>query len=109
MIMVGFGLYLAYILFQSLIFERMMATFKEAGNVGFLMYVADAFGYLGSIIVMFYKHFSRAHFSWVAFFVKSGYIVGMSCLLLVTASFFYFIQRYESQRINHHVEEISLN
>ena len=109
MISVGFGLYLAYILFQSLIFERMMATFKEIGNVGFLMYVADAFGYLGSIMVMFYKHFSRLSFSWVNFFVNASYIVGMSCLLLVTASFFYFIQRYETQRINHHVEEISLN
>jgi hypothetical protein len=27
----------------------MIATFKYAGNVGFLMYVADSFGYLGSI------------------------------------------------------------
>ncbi len=109
MIAMGFGLYLAYILFQSLIFERMMATFKEVGNVGFLMYVADAFGYLGSIMVMFYKHFSSKTFSWVAFFVQSSYLVGVACLILVSASFVYFFQRYETQKINHHVQDPILN
>ena len=109
MISMGFGLYLAYILFQSLIFERMMATFKEVGNVGFLMYVADAFGYLGSILVMFYKHFSPKTFSWIGFFTQSSYIVGGASLILVTASFLYFFQRYESQKINHHVKDPILN
>jgi Family of unknown function (DUF5690) len=108
MMLVGFGMYLAYILFQSLIFERMMATFKEIGNVGFLMYVADAFGYLGSILVMFYKHFSPKTFSWLSFFTHSSYIVGWSCLLLMSASFVYFFQRYETQKINHHAVSASI-
>jgi hypothetical protein len=102
MVSAGFGLYLAYILFQSLIFERMMATFKEMGNVGFLMYVADAFGYLGSITVMFYKHFRSKTLSWLTFFTQANYVVGFACLVLVSMSFMYFFQRYETQKINLH-------
>jgi hypothetical protein len=94
MIMIGFGLYLSYILFQVLIFERMMATFREVGNVGFLMYVADATGYLGSIAVMFYKNFSSQNLSWLDFFTQSSYIVGITCLVLVSASWAYFYQQY---------------
>jgi hypothetical protein len=109
MMSAGFGLYLAYILFQSLIFERMMATFKEIGNVGFLMYVADAFGYLGSIIVMFYKHFSSKTISWLAFFTQANYIVGVACLVLVSVSFMYFFQRYETQKINLSINDPILN
>jgi hypothetical protein len=101
MILVGFGLYISYILFQVLIFERMMATFREVGNVGFLMYLADATGYLGSILVMFYKHFSSQKLSWLAFFIQANYIVGITCLVLVTLSWFYFFQRYTvKQEIN---------
>jgi Family of unknown function (DUF5690) len=109
MISMGFGLYIAYILFQSVIFERMMATFKEIGNIGFLMYVADAFGYLGSILVMFYKHFSPKTFSWIGFFTQASYVVGVSCLVLVSASFVYFFQRYETQKINLYNSDPILN
>lgn len=100
MVLIGFGLYLSYILFQVLIFERMMATFREVGNVGFLMYVADATGYLGSILVMFYKHFSAQKLSWLTFFTQASYIVGISCIILVSISWFYFFQRHEAQRLN---------
>jgi Family of unknown function (DUF5690) len=99
MILVGFGLYLSYILFQSLIFERMMATFREVGNVGFLMYMADAFGYLGSIIVMFYKNFGVKDMSWLQFFTHSAYVVAWSCGILVSLSLLYFFQKYEYKKI----------
>ncbi len=105
MILVGFGLYLSYILFQVLIFERMMATFREVGNVGFLMYVADATGYLGSILVMFYKHFSAQKLSWLTFFTLSSYIVGISCLILVSLSWLYFFQRYTTKREIHFIQK----
>jgi hypothetical protein len=67
MVACGFGLYLSYVLFQSLIFERLMAAFREVGNVGFLMYVADAFGYLGSVGVLLFKNFGAKATSWWAF------------------------------------------
>lgn len=99
MICVGFGMYLSYILFQSLIFERMMATFREVGNAGFLMYVADAFGYLGSIMVMFYKSFGGKNLSWLQFFTKAAYVEAAACLILMNLSLIYFFQKYEYKKI----------
>jgi hypothetical protein len=52
MIMLGMGLYLGYVPFNSILFDRMIATFKYVSTVGFLIYLADAFGYLGSIGVL---------------------------------------------------------
>ncbi|MFX4906753.1 DUF5690 family protein, partial [Acinetobacter baumannii] len=44
MTLVGLGLYMVYIPFNSVYFERLIATFRFTGNVGFLIYVADSFG-----------------------------------------------------------------
>jgi hypothetical protein len=97
MISIGFGLYLSYILFQSLIFERMIATFKEVGNVGFLMYLADAFGYLGSIGAMFLKNFGAKDISYFRYFVEGGYVMALACLVLMSLSFMFFFQKHEAQ------------
>ena len=55
MILLGFGLYIPYVTFHTTIFERMFATFREKGTIGYLMYVADAVGYLGYVGVMIFK------------------------------------------------------
>lgn len=68
MIFVGFGLYLGYIAYHALLFERFIATFKYAANIGFLFYFADAFGYLGSVTAFLLKNFFSPDISWVNFF-----------------------------------------
>ncbi|MDO9157065.1 DUF5690 family protein [Sediminibacterium sp.] len=62
------GLYLAYLPFNCLYFERMISTYSVKGNVGFVMYIADAFGYLGTVLVLLIKEFVSFQFSWVVFF-----------------------------------------
>ena len=42
---------------NCILFERMLAAFGLSGKCGFLMYLADSFGYLGSILVLFGKDF----------------------------------------------------
>ena len=49
------GLYLAYVPFNCILFDRMMAAVKKPGNRGFLIYLADASGYVGSVGLMLYK------------------------------------------------------
>jgi hypothetical protein len=68
MILSTTGLYLAYLPFNCLYFERMISTYAVKGNVGFVMYIADAFGYLGTVIVLLLKTFVEFQFSWVNFF-----------------------------------------
>lgn len=52
MVVIGLGLYLPYVAVHTTVFERLLAMTRERGTVGFLMYVADAFGYLGYVGVM---------------------------------------------------------
>lgn len=52
MVMIGLGLYLPYVAMHTTVFERLLSMTRERGNLGFLMYVADAFGYLGYVGVM---------------------------------------------------------
>lgn len=90
MILVGIGLYLGYIPFNSIFFDRLIATFKYIGTVGFIMYVADSFGYLGSVAVLFYKEFGQANLSWLDFFISGGYIISVVGTLLIMGSMLYF-------------------
>jgi MFS family permease len=102
MILVGLGLYLGYIPFNSIFFDRLIATFQYAGTVGFIMYVADSFGYLGSVSVLFFKEFGFAKLSWLNFFLSGGYIVSISGTLLIAGSMTYFHykhKRWKSEKL----------
>lgn len=52
MVACGVGLYVPYVAFHTTVFERLIAASRRPCNLGFLMYVADAIGYLGYAIVM---------------------------------------------------------
>lgn len=85
MIINGVGLYLPYILFHCLIFERFVALLRVSGNVGFLFYTADALGYTGSVGIMIFKEFSNSRVTWVNFLGDlnqvGGIIMTVVCIL----------------------------
>ncbi|MGC4102621.1 DUF5690 family protein [Ferruginibacter sp.] len=80
------GLYLAYLPFNCLYFERMIATYKINGNFGFVMYIADAFGYLGTVTVLLIKEFMPVKYSWTAFFTFLFYTSAILGVLLIATS-----------------------
>lgn len=94
MIMLGMGLYLGYVPFNSILFDRMIATFKYVSTVGFLIYLADAFGYLGSIGVLLYKELAQPSLSWLDFFIHAGYIMSVAGSMLIIGAMIYFRARY---------------
>ena len=80
------GLYLAYLPFNCLYFERMLATYKVKGNIGFVMYIADAFGYLGTVAVLLIKEFIPIKYSWINFFSFLFYAAGIAGVILIIVS-----------------------
>ena len=86
----GFGTYLAYIPFNSILFDRMIATFRQVSNVGFLIYLADAFGYLGSVAVLLYKDLFTPELSWVRFFSGASYALAIGGGLAMLGAWGYF-------------------
>jgi hypothetical protein len=89
-ILTGFGAYTSYIPFNCILFERLIAAFKYPSNAGFLIYLADAFGYLGSVMVLFYKDFFVSELDWVTFFTFACYGVSATGVLFTTAALVYF-------------------
>ena len=77
------GLYLGYVPYNCFYFERMLATYKVQGNVGFVIYIADAFGYLGTVVVLLVKEFIKIKYSWVDFFTWLFYLSAAGGILLV--------------------------
>jgi hypothetical protein len=90
MISVGFGMYAAYIAYHAVLFERWIALFREKGNIGFLMYIADAFGYLASVGVLMFRNFGYNQMSWLNFFTSISYLAGSLCLALGGLAVLYF-------------------
>jgi len=99
MIIVGFSMYLPYIAFHALFFERWIAYFKIKSNIGFLMYVADAAGYLGSTLVLLFKNFNSIQYSWVSFFTYSALVTSIIIIVLSIANFLYFKKQDKLQII----------
>ena len=90
MILVGLGLYVAYVPFGCLLFDRMLAAFRYTGTAGFMIYVADAFGYLGSVGILLYKNFGQPDLSWLDFFIYSSYFLCISGVFMLITSILYF-------------------
>jgi MFS family permease len=95
MIMLGMGLYMGYVPFNSILFDRMIATFKYVSTVGFLIYLADAFGYLGSIGVLLYKELGQPNLSWLEFFIHAGYVMSVAGSVLIIGSMIYFSYKHQ--------------
>ena len=95
--LVGLGLYMGYIPFNCIFFERLIAAFKITGNVGFLIYVVDAWGYLGSSAVMLSKEIFRLQLTWTQFYPISVVLFSITGLLGTAYSWFYFSRNYKHQ------------
>jgi hypothetical protein len=68
----------------------MIATYKVQSNVGFLMYISDAFGYLGSVLILLLKEFSGVQLSWTEFFINAVFtvtIIGITGTLIAAIYF----------------------
>jgi hypothetical protein len=85
------GLYLAYLPFNCLYFERFLAVYELKANVGFVMYIADAFGYLGTVLVLLIKEFVTIEYSWSAFFSNLFYTSSITGIVLI----FYTVQIHQ--------------
>lgn len=98
MISVGFGLYICYVPFNCIFFDRMIATFRIKGNAGYLIYIADAFGYLGSMAVLLYKNFGQNTISWLRFFINGTYFIATIGIVISVISLVYFTKKHKKER-----------
>lgn len=91
MVLIGLGLYLGYVPFGTVLFDRIIAGTQFVGNVGFAIYLADSFGYLGSVVLMIYKNLIYDETSWLQFFTGFSYVTSVACFggFLFSAAYFW--------------------
>lgn len=89
MILAGAGLYMGYTPFNAMLFDRMIAATGKVGTAGFLIYVADSFGYIGSISLLLVKSFARLDIAWGQFLANGAYVAcGLGLVGLLFANRF---------------------
>ncbi len=93
MILSGAGLYMAYTPFNAMLFDRLMAVSGRIGTAGFLIYVADASGYLGSCTLLIWRNFGLMHLNWLQVFTASAYGTSILGILLVSLSAVFFMRK----------------
>ncbi len=93
MIALGAGTYLAYTPFNALLFDRFIAAGGRSGTAGFLIYVADAAGYVSSVALLVFRNFVGVQLSWVAFLQATSYVVALAGMALIVGAGFYFQRR----------------
>lgn len=99
MTLAGLGLYAGYVPYNAIFFDRMIASFNYKSNVGFIMYIADAVGYLGSISVLLMKELGDSQTSWNSFFKNGLLIMSVTGAVAGSLSLIYFLQSARKSRI----------
>ncbi|NUP11155.1 MAG: hypothetical protein HOW73_34350 [Polyangiaceae bacterium] len=90
MIAIGLGVYVAYVPYNCVLFDRLVAASGSRANAGFLIYVADASGYAGSVLLLVYKNVGQKNLSWVGFLESLGLFASGVIALGVAVSALYF-------------------
>jgi len=99
MVLLGLGLYLPYVAVHTTIFERLIAMTRDRGNLGYLMYLADAFGYLGYVGVMFAKNIWGVKEQFLDFFITLSWgIAAGAAVLLLLCGLYFALRSVESPR-----------
>jgi hypothetical protein len=83
MVLQGIGLYLPYIVVHTTLFERLIAMTRDRGTIGYLMTLADSFGYLGYVGVLVARNVLGPTERFLAFFLTLSWVIAAACLVLL--------------------------
>jgi len=92
----GIGMAMGYVPFQIVLLERFVAAFSIRGNVGFLMYLSDSFGYLASVLLIFSGEFGWWNFEKSQLIVQLAIYGGMAGMVFSLGGLLYFLMRRKS-------------
>lgn len=96
MILVGLGLYLGYVPYGSVLFDRTIAALGTVATAVFLIYISDAVAYAGSVGIVLYKVLGQADISKLQFFRYFSYAMSATCVAFLAISGSYFLRRAKS-------------
>ncbi|HTJ47439.1 MAG TPA: DUF5690 family protein [Kofleriaceae bacterium] len=90
---VGLGLYLGYVPYGCVLFDRTIAALGVVATAVFLIYVSDAVAYGGSVGIVLYKVLGQGATSKLDFFRRFSYVTSVVCTVCFTIAGLYFTRR----------------
>lgn len=82
MVLIGVGTYIPYVAFHTTVFERLIASVGEAANIGYLIYLADAAGYLCYAGVMLAKSRMTDDVEMLPMFVTTSVLISLLSIVI---------------------------
>lgn len=115
--MQSMGIDIAYLSFQTIFFERLIACFRIKGNVGFFIITIDFIGYLGTLALLVFKESFAATLNWTVFYNHISVIFGILCCIAFIGSTIYILLERKRKRMgdplvasdNNEVNKLYLN
>jgi hypothetical protein len=92
-VLTGLGAYAAYVPFNAVLFERVVAATRSPGNAVFAIYLADAFGYLGAVTVQVGRDVLFTGMSPTRFLTGFSYVLSALGTVLFVCAMVYFVSK----------------
>jgi hypothetical protein len=91
--LVGLGMFLGYVPYGCVLFDRTIAVLGTVATAVFLIYVSDAVAYGGSVVVVLYKMLGHADLPYLDFFRGFSYATAIVTGVCFSVSCVYFLRR----------------
>lgn len=98
---IGIGLYLAYVPYGALLFERMVAVTRFVGTSVFAIQLADGVGYSGSVFIQLTRDILFGKSSRLDFFVPFTYVVSVVGIVTMLVSLWRLMITINRRRQTH--------
>jgi len=90
----GVGLYIAFVPYQSILMDRLLASLHTVATASFLIAIADSFGYLSTVILYLtrdiFSHMTGGPISWATLLIGSSYVLMVGVPLTMLCCGLYF-------------------
>ena len=90
MMLIGLGSYLAYVPYNTVLFDRLMASTQFVGTAVFAMYLADSIGYTGSVAVQVGRDLAVGTTTRLVFLEEFAIILSLFGAISLAAAWIYF-------------------
>ncbi len=93
----GIGLYVAFVPYQSILMDRLLASLHTVATAAFLISLGDSFGYLSVVATYLgrdvYQSFAQQELPWVTLLEYTSYVVMVFVPLMMIGCAAYFRRR----------------
>jgi hypothetical protein len=96
----GIGVYLGFIPFQGIFFDRLLAVLKSPGTSVFLTAVSESYGYMATVLLYLFKAASPSQMSASSMLIDFSYLIALLLPLCLFVGVFHLAKSETSDRLS---------